>query len=260
MLILPNNKYLSSNNELQKQVEISGVSIEEFNFKENLKKKSLFKKEDFYKRFLTLNGAIMISKPFETGEVNKFYVSLYDLIKNINSEEVFGVKFPSRSSEKTVYKNSISFDKFTIGDIIVATSQGFHVQGAIRHAAIFDSRRYHGSIDDKCLLTAEPDQGVIYETIRFYRENFSEAWGLTVPKATIEERVKAVDEVSKFVGKPYSWRADKNDDENWYCSKVPWAAYKKSSGIDIDGNGGFWVLPIDIFISKETEVFEYSNS
>lgn len=260
MGIQASTKYSSKNKDILKISEISSVNVEEFKFKEVMKKKSILKKKDFYKRFLMLNGAIMISKPFEADEVKKFYVSLYDLIRNINSEEVFGIKLPVRSNDTINYKNSISFDKFTIGDIIVATSQGFHVQGAIRHAAIFDSRRYHGSIDDKCLLTAEPDQGVIYETIRFYRENFSEAWGLTVPKATIEERIKAVDEVSKFVGKPYSWRADKNDDENWYCSKVPWAAYKKSSGIDIDGNGGFWVLPIDIFTSKETEVFEYSNS
>ncbi|WP_232192601.1 hypothetical protein [Thermoanaerobacter mathranii] len=67
--------------------------------------------------------------------------------------------------------------------------------------------------------------------------------------------------MSKFVGIPYSWRVDKSDDENLYCSKVTWAVYyKKASGIDIEGNGGFGYCQLTIFISKETEVFEYSNS
>ncbi|QSZ28041.1 hypothetical protein ACETAC_04065 [Aceticella autotrophica] len=242
----------------ENKINYKGIDIIEFYKKEKIKKKSKFNKEDFYKRFLMLNNSIIISRPFDADySIKQYKVSLFDLSKSMDFEEVFGINLGKKS--KDVYQNNISFDKFTIGDIILATSPGFHIQGVIRHAALFDSRRYHGSVDDKCLLTAEPDQGVIYETIRFYQENFSEAWGLYVPKTSLEERIKAVDSVSQYLGKPYLWCAKKRVFDSWYCSMVPWAAYYMSAGLDLDYNGGYWVLPVDIFMCKDTAIFEYSG-
>lgn len=249
----------NKNNVLDQEIKTTGINIEEFYEKEEIKKKSNYKKTDFYNRFLTVNGSFMISKPFNSDELKKYNMSLYDILKSLNSDEVFGLGLSKGWENDQIYTNNISFDKFAIGDILVATSPGFHIQGAIRHAAIFDSRKYHGSIDDKCLLTAEPDQGVIYESLRFYRENFSEAWGLSIPEATLKMRIKAVNEITKFEGKTYSWRAKKEDDNNWYCSKVPWGAYYKVMGIDLDYNDGFWVLPVDIFLSDHTKIFEYNK-
>jgi len=72
MGIQASTKYSSKNKDILKISEISSVNVEEFKFKEVMKKKSILKKKDFYKRFLMLNGAIMISKPFEADEVKNF--------------------------------------------------------------------------------------------------------------------------------------------------------------------------------------------
>lgn len=237
-----------------------GIDLLEFQYKEEIKRRSIIPKEKFYDRFLKIGNLIMISKPYDEEWQEKSYkMSLYELMKEIDYEEVFGLRIPGKSNKKKVYTNRLSFEKFTIGDIVLATSPGFHIQGAIRHAAIFDSRRYHGSIDDECLLTAEPDKGVIYESIRFYYENFGEAWGLFVPGTTFKQRIEIVEELSKHVGERYYWSAHKNNPTSWYCSLVPWRGYYEIAGIDIDYNGGYWVLPIDIFMSEYTEVFEYAR-
>lgn len=236
-----------------------GIDIIEFYQKEAIKRKNTIPKKTFYNRFLKIGDHIMISKPYEEKfEEKRYKISLYELLKNVYYEEAFGINISSKR-KKEVYRNNISFENFTIGDIVLATSPGFHIQGAIRHAAIFDSRRYHGSVDDECLLTAEPNKGVIYESIRFYHENFGEAWGLYVPNTTLQQRIAVVDEIAKHIGERYYWSAHKNNSKVWYCSLIPWRGYYKITGIDIDYNDGYWVLPIDIFMSEYTEVFEYSR-
>lgn len=236
-----------------------GIDIIEFYYKEGIKKKKAIPKETFYDRFLKIGDLIMISKPYERKlDAKKYKISLYELLKDVDYEEVFGINI-SPKRKKEIYYNNLSFKNFTIGDIVLATSPGFHIQGAIRHAAIFDSRRYHGSVDDECLLTAEPNKGVIYESIRFYHENFGEAWGLYVPNTTLQQRIAVVDELTKHLGERYYWSAHKNNPKAWYCSLVPWRGYYNITGIDIDYNDGYWVLPIDIFMSEYTEVFEYSR-
>ncbi|HHW57841.1 MAG TPA: hypothetical protein GXX15_09310 [Clostridia bacterium] len=236
-----------------------GIDVIEFYYKEKIKKKKTIPKEAFYDRFLKIGDLIMISKPYEEKlKAKKYKISPYELLKDVNYEEVFGINIPIKRKKES-YHNNLSFENFTIGDIVLATSLGFHIQGAIRHAAIFDSRRYHGSVDDECLLTAEPNKGVIYESIRFYHENFGEAWGLYVPNTTLQQRIAVVDELAKHIGERYYWSAHKNNSKVWYCSLVPWRGYYKIMGIDIDYNDGYWVLPIDIFMSEYTEVFEYSR-
>lgn len=238
------------------------IDIKDFYRKEMIKKSKIIPKETFYNRFLKVNDYIMISKPYDKElEKNEYRISYYDLIKSIDTEEVFGVTTDNyqKKMKKRTYTNNLSFENFTIGDIVVATSPGFHVQGAIRHAALFDSRRYHGNEDDKCLLTAEPDRGVIYESIKFYHENFGEAWGLYVPDTTLDQRIAIVNELTKHLGEPYRWNAHKKRQQEWYCSMVPWKGYYMIAGIDLDYNGGHWVLPIDILMSKHTAIFEYSR-
>lgn len=246
-------------NEIKRR-KYKGVDITDFYKKEIRKKNNIIPKQNFYNRFLKIGNNIMISKPYdEKDNIIKYKTSYYELLKEIDYEEVFGTSIFNNKKIKKTYSNDISFKNFAIGDIIVATTPGFHIQGAIRHAAIFDSRKYNGSIDDKCLLTAEPEQGVIYESIRFYYETFSEAWGLYVPHTTFKQRLDIVDELSKHIGEKYYWNAHKNNPKAWYCSLVPWRGYYEISGIDIDYNGGYWVLPIDIFMSENTQVFEYKR-
>ncbi|HMV25835.1 MAG TPA: hypothetical protein PLH27_02985 [bacterium] len=68
-----------------------------------------------------------------------------------------------------------------------------------------------------------------------YRENI-----------TIQQR----SDITKYVvaqdPDPYSIWTSKDTGGKWYCSKLPWRAYKLKVGCNIDEDGGFWVTPFDI--------------
>jgi hypothetical protein len=44
----------------------------------------------------------------------------------------------------------------------------------------------------------------------------------------------------------YSIWTSKRTENKWYCSKLVYAAYRNTMGINLDPNGGFWVTPADI--------------
>ncbi|WP_067779149.1 hypothetical protein [Actinomyces vulturis] len=71
------------------------------------------------------------------------------------------------------------------------------------------------------------------------------------------KRDKAADYAYKNLRhRPYNlifWN-NKKDNGSLNCSQLVWLAYSKGAGIDLDGNGGKGVYPIDIFTSSKTRV------
>jgi len=148
--------------------------------------------------------------------------------------------------------NLITFDRFADGDMVVVQDPA----GVTGHAGLFD-RRFYVDIRSYAVLSANvaPANGVQREQCLKYRAN-DEAWGIWVPYQT-DHRVAARNFAYSQMGKPYNILAAKTDLRSFYCSKLAWAAWRYTSGLDLDADGGYWVWPIDLVNSRYTRVFGY---
>ncbi len=146
--------------------------------------------------------------------------------------------------------NKVDFSTFGDGDIIVCTDP----TSLTGHAGLFDARYYSG-IDSYAVISANvtPRNGVQREKCAKFR-SFDRAYGLRVPSFA-SRRTQARDFASSQIGKPYSLICSKTDLRSFYCSKVAWVAWHYAAGIDLDGDGGYWVWPIDLVTSRYTKIF-----
>jgi len=149
--------------------------------------------------------------------------------------------------------NSISFDKFRDGDMVVVEDPA----GITGHAGLFD-QRFYVDIRSYSVLSANvnPVNGVQREQCLKYRAN-NEAWGIYVYGQTSTRRTAARSWAYSQMGKPYNIFAAKTDLRSFYCSKLAWAAWRYTAGVDLDADGGFWVWPIDLVNSSHTGVINH---
>jgi hypothetical protein len=144
--------------------------------------------------------------------------------------------------------NPISFSRFDSGDIVVVlgTETG--------HAGIFDRGRY-ASMYSYAVLSANktPVSAVQYEQCIKYR-NYPEAFGLWVPALDWCGKA-ALAYCRAQIGEPYSIVSSKADESRWYCSKLAWAGWYRTSRLDLDADGGYWVWPVDLVNSRHTAIF-----
>jgi hypothetical protein len=148
--------------------------------------------------------------------------------------------------------NSISFKNFDDGDMVVVTDP----TSITGHSGLFDSR-FYDDIHSYAVLSAnvQPHNGVQREQCLKYRA-YDRAYALWVPSES-NHGVAARNFAYKQMGKPYSVLASKTDLRSFYCSKLDWAAWRYTSGLDLDADGGFWVWPVDLVYSRYTSVFGY---
>jgi len=148
--------------------------------------------------------------------------------------------------------NSITFSNFDDGDVVVVTDS----TSLTGHAGLFDDR-YYSSIYSYAVLSANvaPSDGVQREQCLKYR-TYDRAYALWVPKKA-SYGTAARTYAYKQMGKPYSVAGAKTDTRSFYCSKLVWAAWRYTSGLDLDGDGGYWVWPIDLVNSSYTTVFGF---
>lgn len=149
--------------------------------------------------------------------------------------------------------NNMDASLFANGDIALINNPGYHIQGAIQHAGMMNRSRYATS-SSSCFLTAEPEYGVCYESGNQYRA-YDECWKAGVPSANRDAAVSVACS-NAAPGEKYVWGSSKSDATCWYCSKVAYYGYKNGANKDIDVDGGYWCLPVDI--SKDGDVMLYN--
>lgn len=76
--------------------------------------------------------------------------------------------------------------------------------------------------------------------------NVYQRYALWAPNMTSANRTAIVNYMRNQIGEEYNFSSSKTNESQWYCSKLQWMAYKKVLNIDIDYNGGTWVMPNDI--------------
>jgi len=148
--------------------------------------------------------------------------------------------------------NLVTFGSFRDGDMIVVEDPN----GVTGHAGMFDSR-YYATIYSYAVWSAnvQPVNGVQREQCLKYRAN-DEAYGVRVVGGTTY-RASARSWAARQIGKPYNIVGAKTDTSSFYCSKLAWAAWYYTMGVDLDGDGGYWVWPIDLVNSSRTVLFGY---
>lgn len=141
--------------------------------------------------------------------------------------------------------NNFSTSGFWKGDVMLLDDPGVEWQGAITHGGIYD-----GTSMDYCIYSAENNEkGVTWESITQWRKHDS-AYGIWVGYFSSTKCAEAYDKAKSVAdfGEPYVWYSSKSDTSQWYCTKIPWYGYKNAStATDIDFDGGYWCMPIDIF-------------
>lgn len=151
--------------------------------------------------------------------------------------------------------NTISFTSFDDGDMIVVlgTPTG--------HAGCWSDALYNtaAGLRSYCVWSAntKPANGVQREQPLQYRA-YDRAYGLWVPtKASYGRAV--IGYCAAQAGEPYDILSSKTNYARWYCSKLPWVAWKVKTGLDLDGDGGYWIWPVDLVNDDQTAVFAKSD-
>lgn len=146
--------------------------------------------------------------------------------------------------------NSLSFSLFENGDMVVVGGT------ATGHAGEWDDAYFNGSLYDNCVWSANttPVDGVQREEPRKYRM-YDYAYGIWVPSLSLTKRTAARSYCRAQAGEPYNITSSKSNQSAWYCSKLAWASYRYTAGVDLDGDGGVWVWPIDLVNDSQTSVF-----
>jgi len=146
--------------------------------------------------------------------------------------------------------NTLPFTQFESGDMVVT---GGTLTG---HAGEWDAAYWKGSLYDSCIWSAntQPVNGVQREAPRKYRA-YDYAYALWVPALSATKRAAARTYCKAQLGEPYDIGSSKADQSAWYCSKLCWSSYRYTAGLDLDGDGGLWVWPIDLVNDGQTSVF-----
>lgn len=150
--------------------------------------------------------------------------------------------------------NAISFGSFDDGDIIVGL--GDSVTG---HAGEWDDYYYHGSAYDNAVWSALKSTNSVLREDAVHFRSYDRAYGLWVPSVSASTRVTTRNYCRGQAGEPYDITSSKSNTAEWYCSKLPWAAYKYRAYVDLDANGGYYVWPADLLNDPSTYVFTSSN-
>jgi hypothetical protein len=146
--------------------------------------------------------------------------------------------------------NGISFTYFDSGDIVVVLGTG------TGHAGIFD-RAYYTGLYSYAVWSANttPRNGVQREACIKYR-TYDVAYAVWMPAVSgFGSRARYYARAQS--GEPYNIGSSKTNQSSWYCSKLAWAAWRYTAGIDLDGDGGYWVWPVDLLGSKWASIFGY---
>ncbi|WP_430150027.1 YiiX/YebB-like N1pC/P60 family cysteine hydrolase [Paenibacillus cisolokensis] len=87
--------------------------------------------------------------------------------------------------------------------------------------------------------------------------NYDEAVGLWVPDASSDQRYDTKVYAFQQRGEPYNANATLITEDDWYCSKLIWAAFYRKVDIDLGTSGYPYPvsLPDDLYDSSYTKVY-----
>ncbi len=195
-----------------------------------------------------------------SGSISKKGLGLTSKNNSIGGLSVLGSV--STPNEPDVLINPFRGDLTANGAILLAynrTGKGawcaLSVSGYC-HAGIFNKNVYINE-NSMAIRTSNTEQGMILETPRYWR-HFEEIREMEVWTASAAQKAEAVKKSLTYKGKYGIGLKFMNVD--WYCSKTVYRAYFDAAGIDLDQDGGLFVLPGDIRWSWQTRTLRVYSS
>lgn len=159
------------------------------------------------------------------------------------------------SSSPSIGNSSIS-SIGTCGDVLVTPINVLEAATTGRgsysgHAAIVDSNPDY-------TIESMPNDGV-QRRPNDWKTRYSKVVGGRVVGGTKEKADAATSYAANKIGSSYNWYFyDKLTEDSFYCSQLVWRAWF-DQGIDLDKDGGYFVLPTDL-LSNNLEIFYKSKS
>lgn len=137
--------------------------------------------------------------------------------------------------------NPFDFSQLEPGDIVIGGNPGAS-WGHYTHATLY--------LGDGLVAETLLREGVNPGPVTRYND-YTWAGALRV-KAPPEVKRKAVELARSRVGQPFYLLAPKQSPNWFYCTKLVWWAYHQA-GVDLDPDGGFWIVPGRFFLSPLIE-------
>lgn len=137
--------------------------------------------------------------------------------------------------------NTFDFSQAEPGDIIIGGNPGAS-WGHYTHATLYLG---DGQVAETLLrLGVNPGPVARYSDYTWA--------GILRVKASPEVKARAVAAARERQGQPFYLLAPKGSPNWFYCTKLVWWAYKEA-GLDLDPEGGFWMMPDRFFLSPYVE-------
>jgi uncharacterized protein YycO len=157
--------------------------------------------------------------------------------------------------------NTELLETLEIGDILfVDIYDGWCLWGYWDHLGVYvGDQAFGGFYKEGAVIEATYDGGIISTTVdAFYNRD--------LPANVYIKRLKDVPDREKIIEsavqyaldqiggefEPFILPPNKLEDKKHHCSEIVWRAYK-SAGTDLDSDGGFMLLPDDIYYSSWLE-------
>jgi hypothetical protein len=171
-------------------------------------------------------------------------------------------------------RNTLDLSDFRAGDMVVARDSScsfFIVSCYWSHAATFDSGYYLGNETDFAFWSAYPTGAAPSDNSsspysvsgRVGRQSvdsihdYSSTSGMTVPTVSDTDAYDVTTYIYNQRAENYYTLTSKSTSSNWYCSKLPYRGYYvEAAGKTLDYDGGYYVLPDDIYMDPEVNIFE----
>lgn len=216
-----------------------------------------------------------VSKSFQ----KELVISPAELTKQLYGEEPNPFLTAKLSTEETPAVhyasgdgNNMPWTYFYYGDIVVMRNDGCSYSGYPcywSHSAMFDTDWDTGSESAFAFWSAYPNgaapsdnssspysvNGVVGLQSKASVHAYSSAQALWAPSTTAAQQIDTTWYAYYQRGEPYSTIAKKTKAKKWYCSKIPYRAYLKKTGLNLDYDGGYYVFPDDIYNDGDVSVF-----
>lgn len=182
------------------------------------------------------------SEPTDTKAIIQKQISAFDeLDKKIREDRSETIK-PGKKQFKSVQSEEGTYPTKT-GSVLV-TRDGF-LDKLVGHACIvYNSSSTVESFPGSGVGTYPNDWNTRYNVV----------YGTEVNKASTDQNQSAASYAYEHIGSPYNWNfLNPDTTDSFYCSQLVYQAYKQTSGIDLNYNGGM-VVPIDLVNSDLTDL------
>lgn len=207
------------------------------------------------------NFKALVDEKYESGEFKNKSDVVVELLPKLKNQEFY---YDELSGELQTLENtnaslaSTSSKLGTYGDVLVTMDLSSASSGGIGgHAAIVSEHSDYWTVESFAIFFSPQDpnsEGVQWH-VNDWKTRYNTVAGYHVYGVTLTDYENAGKYAEAQIRKSYNFSfLDKKRTDSFYCSQLVWRAWF-NQGVDIDGNGGLAVWPVDFTKSSNLVAF-----